>query len=46
VRGLDATALVASPSATPALFNETYSLLTELSDRLTQVYFIHSQNTK
>jgi uncharacterized alpha-E superfamily protein len=46
VRHLDATALAASPAQTTAFLTETSSRLAELSDRLTQVYFIHTENPK
>lgn len=46
VRHLDAAALAASPTQTTAFLNETSALLAELSDRLTQVYFIHTENPK
>jgi uncharacterized alpha-E superfamily protein len=46
VRHLDATALAASPAQITAFLTETSSLLAELSDRLTQVYFIHTEASK
>lgn len=43
-RLLDLPAVVASPGEGAAFFHESQSLLAELSDRITQVYFSHSES--
>jgi hypothetical protein len=43
-RLLDLPAVVASPGQGAAFFNESQALLAELSDRITQVYFSHSES--
>jgi len=42
----DAAALAASPAQTAAFLQEAHAILCELSDRLTQVYFIHTEASK
>ncbi len=46
VRLLDAAALAGSPAQTAAFLQEAHAILCELSDRLTQVYFIHTEASK
>lgn len=46
VRLLDATALAAAPGQTTAFLHEASATLAEISDRLTQVYFIHTEPPK
>jgi uncharacterized circularly permuted ATP-grasp superfamily protein/uncharacterized alpha-E superfamily protein len=43
VRLLDAPALVATAGQGAAFFNESHATLAELSDRISQVYFSHSE---
>ncbi len=43
VRLLDATALAATPAQINGFLNEASSTLAEISDRVTQVYFIHTE---
>jgi uncharacterized circularly permuted ATP-grasp superfamily protein/uncharacterized alpha-E superfamily protein len=46
VRLLDATTLAATPAQITAFLDEASATLAELSDRLTQVYFIHTEPPK
>ncbi|MCX6954292.1 MAG: alpha-E domain-containing protein, partial [Verrucomicrobia bacterium] len=46
MRLLDAQGLAAAPAHIAAFLNEASSTLAELSDRLTQVYFIHTEPPK
>ena len=46
MRLLDPAALAASPAQTAAFLHEASATLAELSDRLTQVYFIHTEPPK
>lgn len=46
VRLLDASGLADAPAQTVVFLNEATLTLAELSDRLTQVYFIHTEHSK
>ncbi|WP_414663421.1 circularly permuted type 2 ATP-grasp protein [Horticoccus sp. 23ND18S-11] len=46
VRLLDAASLAGAPAQTAAFLQEAFSTLAEISDRVTQVYFIHTEPPK